>query len=51
MRRGELLRTAPTQAITRLRDVSAWIESYRSFWPANLISLKRHLEGRKEPTR
>jgi DNA-binding transcriptional ArsR family regulator len=34
-----------------LRDVSAWIESYRSFWPANLISLKRHLEGRKEPTR
>ena len=31
-----------------LRDVSQWIESYRSFWPANLMSLKRHLEGGKE---
>lgn len=34
-----------------LRDVSAWIESYRSFWPANLMSLKRHLESGKESNR
>ena len=34
-----------------LRDVSQWIESYRNFWPANLASLKRHLEGGKEPSR
>jgi len=31
-----------------LRDVSQWIESYRSFWAANLLSLKRHLEGGKD---
>ena len=31
-----------------LRDVSQWVESYRSFWPANLTSLKRHLEGGRE---
>ena len=31
-----------------LRDVSAWLEAYRRFWPANLMSLKRHLEGGKE---
>ena len=34
-----------------LRNVSQWIESYRSFWPANLMSLKRHLEGGKESSR
>jgi DNA-binding transcriptional ArsR family regulator len=34
-----------------LRDVSQWVESYRTFWSANLASLKRHLEGGKEPTR
>ena len=34
-----------------LRDVSVWIESYRSFWPANLMSLKRHLESGKESDR
>ncbi|HEX5073192.1 MAG TPA: metalloregulator ArsR/SmtB family transcription factor [Gemmatimonadaceae bacterium] len=34
-----------------LRDVSAWIESYRSFWPASLMSLKRHLESGKESSR
>jgi DNA-binding transcriptional ArsR family regulator len=32
-----------------LRDLSRWVESYRSFWPANLLSLKRHLEGGKDP--
>ena len=34
-----------------LRDLSQWVESYRSFWPTNLLSLKRHLEGRKESSR
>jgi DNA-binding transcriptional ArsR family regulator len=34
-----------------LRDLSQWIESYRSFWPANLMSLKRHLEGGKDSSR
>jgi len=34
-----------------LRDVSQWIESYRSFWSANLLSLKRHLESGKESSR
>ena len=34
-----------------LRDLSQWVESYRSFWPANLMSLKRHLEGGKESSR
>ena len=34
-----------------LRDVSQWIESYRTFWSANLLSLKRHLEGGKESSR
>jgi DNA-binding transcriptional ArsR family regulator len=34
-----------------LRDVSQWIESYRSFWPVNLMGLKRHLEGGKESRR
>ena len=34
-----------------LRDVSQWIESYRNFWPANLLNLKRHLEGGKESSR
>ena len=34
-----------------LRDVSQWIESYRSFWSANLLNLKRHLEGGKESSR
>jgi DNA-binding transcriptional ArsR family regulator len=34
-----------------LRDLSQWVESYRSFWPTNLLSLKRHLEGRKDSSR
>lgn len=34
-----------------LRDLSQWVESYRSFWPANLLSLKRHLEGGKDASR
>ena len=34
-----------------LRDLLMWVESYRSFWPANLMSLKRHLEGGKESNR
>ena len=34
-----------------LRDVSQWIESYRRFWPANLSSLKRYLEGGRESKR
>lgn len=34
-----------------LRSVSEWVESYRRFWPANLMSLKRHLEGGKESSR
>jgi DNA-binding transcriptional ArsR family regulator len=34
-----------------LRDLSQWVESYRSFWPANLMSLKRHLEGGKDSSR
>ncbi len=31
-----------------LRDVSQWVESYRTFWATNLLSLKRHLESGKE---
>src|SRR6185503_14112381 len=27
-----------------LRDVASWIESYRAFWAANLLSLKRFVE-------
>lgn len=34
-----------------LRDVSQWVESYRSFWSTNLLSLQRHLEGGKETSR
>ena len=34
-----------------LRDLSQWIESYRRFWPLTLMSLRRHLEGGKEPHR
>ena len=34
-----------------LQDLSQWVESYRSFWPVNLMSLKRHLEGGKESAR
>jgi DNA-binding transcriptional ArsR family regulator len=34
-----------------LRELSQWVESYRSFWPANLMSLKRHLEGGRESSR
>jgi DNA-binding transcriptional ArsR family regulator len=34
-----------------LRDVSRWVESYRTFWSANLMSLKRHLEGGKDSSR
>jgi len=28
----------------QLREVAGWIESYRSFWNANLDNLKRYLE-------
>jgi DNA-binding transcriptional ArsR family regulator len=31
-----------------LAEVAAWADAYRTFWTANLASLKRHLE-RKEP--
>ena len=31
-----------------LRQVEGWIEGYRSFWQANLESLKRYLEGEKK---
>lgn len=34
-----------------LRDLSQWVESYRSFWPANLMTLKRHLESGKDSSR
>src|SRR6187200_3171853 len=27
-----------------LRDLLLWVEAYRSFWAAILLSLKRHLE-------
>lgn len=32
-----------------LRDVAAWVESYRAFWQSNLMSLKRFLEEGGEP--
>ena len=46
-------RPGPWPALTRrqIRDVSQRVESYRSFWSANLMSLKRHLEGGKESNR
>ncbi|HEX5438318.1 MAG TPA: metalloregulator ArsR/SmtB family transcription factor [Gemmatimonadaceae bacterium] len=28
-----------------LREVAEWIQVYQEFWPANLASLKRHLES------
>jgi DNA-binding transcriptional ArsR family regulator len=28
-----------------LRDVVQWARAYEAFWPANLASLKRHVEG------
>ncbi len=31
-----------------LRDVVAWIDSYRAFWQTNLQSLKRFLEHEQE---
>jgi DNA-binding transcriptional ArsR family regulator len=31
-----------------LRDVAAWVDEYRTFWQASLLSLKHHLE-RKHP--
>ena len=34
-----------------LRDVAGWVESYRSFWTVNLMSLKRHLESGRESSR
>lgn len=27
-----------------LREVAQWAEAYQTFWTANLINLKRHLE-------
>ena len=32
-----------------LRDVAQWAMAYEAFWPANLASLKRHLERPLEP--
>lgn len=29
-----------------LGEVAAWVQRYADFWPANLESLKRHLEDR-----
>ena len=34
-----------------LRDVGQWVESYRSLWPANRVSIKRHIEGGRESSR
>ena len=34
-----------------LRDLSQWVESYRTFWGTNLTSLKRHLESGGESSR
>ena len=39
-----------------LREVAQWADAYHSFWQSNLVSLKRHLEGKprlspKEPSR
>ena len=31
-----------------LRDVAQWAMAYEAFWPANLASLKRHLERHLE---
>jgi DNA-binding transcriptional ArsR family regulator len=28
-----------------LEAVAQWVESYRTFWHTNLLSLKRHVEG------
>jgi DNA-binding transcriptional ArsR family regulator len=28
-----------------LEAVAQWVESYRTFWHVNLLSLKRHVEG------
>lgn len=30
-----------------LLECAHWLEGYRSFWQVNLLSLKRHVEGRK----
>jgi DNA-binding transcriptional ArsR family regulator len=32
-----------------LRDLDAWIESYRVLWTNNLANLKRHLERKSRP--
>jgi DNA-binding transcriptional ArsR family regulator len=31
-----------------LRTIAEWTQSYQAFWPVNLASLKRHLEGAPE---
>ena len=31
-----------------LRTIAEWAQSYQAFWPVNLASLKRHLEGAPE---
>jgi DNA-binding transcriptional ArsR family regulator len=33
-----------------LREIARWVEGYQEFWPANLASLKRHLEGARGRT-
>jgi DNA-binding transcriptional ArsR family regulator len=30
-----------------LLECAHWLEGYRQFWQANLVNLKRHVEGRK----
>jgi len=29
-----------------LREVDRWLEHYRRFWTANLLNLKKHVEGK-----
>jgi DNA-binding transcriptional ArsR family regulator len=31
-----------------LGEIASWVQGYADFWPANLESLKRHLEGRRK---
>lgn len=33
-----------------LRDVAQWAQAYQTFWPANLASLKQHLERSPAPS-
>jgi DNA-binding transcriptional ArsR family regulator len=31
-----------------LGEIASWVQGYADFWPANLGSLRRHLEGRRK---